>query len=146
MRHYFLLLAAGLISTAGCGAMLVPEAASETTSSFLNPLDGVYVLADGDDSGGDAALAMFTQGMFSPLTIKGDVVRYGNLIVGEFQLIDPAFQGNTLKADAWWHEDVGDPGDMTEVAVEFRPSGKFLEFTIFEDGEEGATLRYKRKG
>ena len=142
-----------VVAAAGCGDLTMPgqpgpeqgRAPAET-----GPFDGVYVLdqepfppSDDPDE-----LVSLTETMFSPLTVRGDTIRYGSLIVGEFALVDPVVSGDVLESTALWHEDIHDPGDMTEVRVTLRREGEELHLTVvdIEDPDNlEATMVYRRK-
>ena len=154
MAHVYRACAlAAMLLAAGCGDLMMsgePRLEDGRASARSGPFDGVYVLdqhyaADEDE---EDDLVSLTETMFSPLTIRGDTIRYGSLIVGEFALIDPVVSGDVLESTALWHQDIHDPGDMTEVRVTLRREGEELHLSIVdvEDPDNlEATMVYRRK-
>ena len=154
MAHVYRACAlATMLLAAGCGDLMMsgePGPEDGRASAPAGPFDGVYVLDQEPLSPGDDAdeLVSLTETMFSPLTVRGDTIRYGSLIVGEFALLDPVVSGDVLESNALWHEDVHDPGDMTEVRVTLRREGEKLHLSIVdvEDPDNlEATMVYRRK-
>jgi hypothetical protein len=83
---------------------------------------------------------------YGDFRIHRGVIRSGTRLVQEFSLTHADVQGNTLRGKALWHEDVGDPGDATEVPVSLRLQGDTLEFAMQgDDGQPGDTV-YLKKG
>lgn len=82
---------------------------------------------------------------YETLEIRRGVIHAGSFLVQEFSLQSGEVDGDSLRGRAVWHEDVGDPGDASEVVVRLRRDGDRLEFSIGEDPEAaGDPLIYVR--
>jgi hypothetical protein len=144
---------AAVVFVAGCGDLMMPGQSRQDTgrdAPKAGPFDGVYVLDHDavppvpDDEA--AELVSLTETLFSPLAVRGDTIRYGSLIVGEFALLDPVVTGDVLESAALWHHDIHDPGDMTEVRVTLRRDGERLHLTIVDAEDDlPVTMVYRRK-
>jgi hypothetical protein len=74
------------------------------------------------------------------------MIRSGTRLVQEFSLTEATVEGDTLRGKAVWHEDVGDPGDSSEVLVRLRLKGESLEFSMLnEQGEPDDVVVLARK-
>jgi hypothetical protein len=151
MAHVYRACAlATMLLAAGCGDLMMsgePRPEAGRASAPAGPFDGVYVLEREPHAAADDAdeLVSLTHTMFSPLTVRGDTIRYGSLIVGEFALLDPVVTGDVLESTALWHEDIHDPGDMTEVRLTLRREGEKLHLSIVDEDESEAVMVYRRK-
>lgn len=68
--------------------------------------------------------------------IDHGVIRSGIGLVQELSLLHATVQGDVLRGEALWHEDVGDPGDVSGVPVVLRLSGDTLEFAMLDEAGE----------
>jgi len=64
------------------------------------------------------------------------VIRSGVGLVQELSLLHATVEGDVLRGEALWHEDIGDPGDMSGVPVVLRLTGDTLEFAMLDDAGE----------
>jgi len=84
---------------------------------------------------------------YGRMTIRHGVIHIGSVLVQEFSLKSAETEGDALRGRAVWHEDMHDPGDMSEVTVLLRLSGDRLEFSFaVEPAEAGAPFVYRRAG
>lgn len=136
----------GLVALlSGCGKR---AETSQFDGDYVLDMEATQQARPGAESENDAKLAALLQQMYSPLSIRGGVIRYGRTIIGEFRLLESTIEGNELKGEAIWHEDVHDPGDMTRIKVMLRIKGERLEFTYYEDQDpegERDHLIYRRQ-
>jgi len=84
---------------------------------------------------------------YQDFTIEGGVIRSGGSLRQEFSLASAEVEEGTLQGKAVWHEDVGDPGDASEVLVALRLEGERLRFYVYENpGEMGEAVILVRAG
>ena len=70
------------------------------------------------------------------------MIRSGTRPVQEFSLTEATAEGDTLRGKAVWHEDVGDPGDSSEVLVMLRLTGESLELRTGRGAEKAGRVRH----
>ena len=155
MRSAWAIALAGTLTLTACGSH--PGVVSKVATPQF---DGKYTLAVGPvlrmlahqlarepDPKRRASLHAITLlgfQMYRSLTIREGVIRTGGFPVQEFSIQAATLEGNVLSGRAIWHEDVNDPGDMSEVQVRLVAKGDALSFT-FGDAESGQeTLEYVR--
>jgi hypothetical protein len=83
---------------------------------------------------------------YANFRIRHGVIRSGTRPVQEFSLTEATIDGGTLRGKAVWHEDVGDPGDSSEVAVMLRLTDESLEFSVLDgQGEPDDRVVFNRR-
>lgn len=82
---------------------------------------------------------------FEDLRVRAGVIQAGKGLVQEFSLVEATLEGDTLRGQAVWHEDIGDPGDSSEIGIKLRLTGSTLEFATFESpGQPDDLLVYNK--
>jgi hypothetical protein len=146
-----------MAALAGCRSdNLIPSAADTT------PFDGEYILKPDASfkklrqkletetdpkcrAQGEAVLAMMAS-QYANFRIRHGVIRSGAQLVQEFSLREAKIEGGTLRGKAVWHEDIGDPGDNSEVGVQLRLTGDVLQFSILnETGQQEDVVELIKK-
>jgi hypothetical protein len=72
-------------------------------------------------------------GHWRPFSIRHGVIHAGSVLTQEFSLLSATISGTTLRGRAMWHEDIHDPGDMSEESIVLRLDGGVLEFTMLDE-------------
>jgi hypothetical protein len=84
-------------------------------------------------------------GQYAKLRIAEGVIRSGSFPTQEFSLVSATRDGNYQRGPAFWHEDVGDPGDMNEVVIGLKQVGKLLYLWMYEtDSDRGDAIVLER--
>lgn len=122
------------------------EYALDAEASFVNARRANEAVADAARRAqGVAVLAMLAE-RYANFRVRDGVIRSGTKLVQEFSLKEARIEVGILRGKAVWHEDVGDPGDMSDVAVMLRLEGDVLEFSMMnEAGEPDEIVKLRKK-
>jgi hypothetical protein len=83
---------------------------------------------------------------WADLRVDHGVLHSGRVLVQELSFVSATRSGDRIAGTAVWHEDVHDPGDMSNVEVELRQNGDRLELRMSGGGDQStATYVYSRR-
>lgn len=140
MSKYLLVMLGSITCavTAGCGDQARME---QFHGEYVLDTESMQRTGEMDGAMG-AAIAQLKYKMFSPLTVNDRVIRYGDVVVGEFRLEEFDVEDNVLRGIAIWHGDVNRQDNQGRRMIVLRLDGDRLHFTFDEENTPESELGF----